>query len=114
MKYALLIYGRGGSTGGRASREMPADIAAVLERPEVTGYMRLEATEAATTVSGEPRRTLLTDGPFIDSKEFIGGLIFVEAADLDGALVVANDLQELGHTAAIEVRPVFEQELGGA
>ena len=41
-------------------------------------------------------------------------MILIEADDLDGALAVAAELQELDITAAIEVRPVLEQELGGA
>ncbi len=114
MKYALLIYSREAPSGGRPSRAMPPGVAAVLARPEVTGYARLEATEAATTVRLEDRGTFLTDGPFVDSKEFLGGLIFVEAADLDRALAIAAELQELDITEAIEVRPVFDQELGGA
>lgn len=115
MKYALLAYSRGqeGPEGGGA-RPMPPAIASVLERPEVTGYVRLEPAESATSVGLEGRRTLLTDGPFVDSKEFLGGVILVEAEDLDGALAVAEELQALDVTAAIEVRPVFEQELGGA
>jgi hypothetical protein len=51
---------------------------------------------------------LLTDGPFVDSKEFLGGIILVEAEDLDGALAVAAELQALDVTAGIEVRPVLE------
>ena len=66
---------------------------------------------AATTRAS---RVLLTDGPFVDSKEFLAGLILIEAENLDGALAVAAELQELDITAAIEVRPLFEQELGGA
>lgn len=114
MKYALLIYNREGRSTRRQSREIPAGVAAVLERPEVSGYSRLEPTETATTVTSGPGRILLTDGPFVDSKEFLGGLIFIEADDLDGALAIAAELQELDMTAAIEVRPVFDQELGGA
>ncbi|HVX34395.1 MAG TPA: YciI family protein [Solirubrobacterales bacterium] len=113
MKYALLIYNREGS-GGRSSPEIPAAVAAVLERPEVRGYSRLEASETATTVTSGGGRTLLTDGPFVDSKEYLGGLIFLEAPDLDGALAIATELQEIGITTGIEVRPVFDQELGGA
>ncbi|HEY2054640.1 MAG TPA: YciI family protein [Solirubrobacterales bacterium] len=114
MKYALLAYTSGGSSDGDGSREMPAALTAVLERPEVSGYIRLERPDSATTVTGAPRRTLLTDGPFVDSKEFLGGLILVEADDLDGALAIATELQELSITAGIEVRPMFGQELGGA
>jgi hypothetical protein len=46
-------------------------------------------------VRREQRRALLTDGPFIDSKDFLGGFIVVEAENLDGALAVAEELQEL-------------------
>jgi hypothetical protein len=114
MQYALLAYSARRPTPEGGARDMDPAIAAVLERPEVTGWMRLESPDSATTVRTGGRRTLLTDGPFVDSKEFLGGLILVDADDLDGALAVAAELQELGVTAAIEVRPVFEQELGGA
>ncbi len=114
MKYALLAYSSGPGSGERRTDEIPPAIAAVLERPTVTGWVRLQPAESATTVTLEARRTLLTDGPFVDSKEFLGGLILVDADNLDGALAVATELQELGSTAAIEVRPVLEQELAGA
>jgi hypothetical protein len=113
MKYALLAYSRESSAGPR-TRQINPGIAAVLERPDVTGWLRLQTPESATTVTTDARKTLLTDGPFVDSKEFLAGLILVEADDLDGALAVARELQELDLSAAIEVRPVFEQELGGA
>jgi hypothetical protein len=57
---------------------------------------------------------LLTDGPFVDSKDFFGGFIIVEAENLDGALAVAGELQELQGAGAIEVRPVREEPLIGA
>ena len=114
MKYALLAYSRGETDGEPRTREMQPAIAAVLDRPTVTGWVRLQPAASATTVRLEARKTLLTDGPFVDSKEFLGGLILIEAENLDGALAVAAELQELATTAAIEVRPVFEQELGGA
>jgi hypothetical protein len=114
MKYALLAYSRGDASGELRPREMHPGVAAVLERPNVSGWLRLQSAESATTVRLEARKTLLTDGPFVDSKEFLGGVIVIEADNLDGALAVAAELQELDVTAAIEVRPVFEQELGGA
>lgn len=114
MKYALLAYSRGGTHGEPGPREMQPDVAAVLDRPNVTGWVRLQPAESATTIRLEARKTLLTDGPFVDSKEFLGGLILIEADNLDGALAFAAELQELDITAAIEIRPVFEQELGGA
>ena len=80
----------------------------------MTGWLRLQNVESATTLRHERGRTLLTDGPFVDSKDFLGGLILVEAENLDGALAVAGELQELRRSGAIEVRPVLEEELVGA
>lgn len=114
MKYALLNYTKAETAGESRPREMHPAVAAVLERPDVTGWVRLRPVESATTLSLESRKVLLTDGPFVDSKEFLAGLILVEAENLDGALAIAAELQQLDVTAAIEVRPVLEQELGGA
>ena len=114
MKYALLNYSKGEASGERAPRDIHPGIAAVLDRPNVSGWVRLQPGESATTVTLDARTTLLTDGPFVDSKEFLGGFIMIEADNLDDALAVAAELQALDVTAAIEVRPVFEQELGGA
>jgi hypothetical protein len=114
MKYALVIYMKAERTRPRRPGDMPPAIAAVLERPDVTGWVRLQPAESATTLRLESRKVLLTDGPFVDSKEFLGGLIVVEAENLDSALAVASELQELELTTAIEVRPVLEEELRGA
>jgi hypothetical protein len=114
MRYALLNYSKGETDAGRRAGEIHPAIAAALERPKVSGWVRLLPAESATTLTLESRKVLLTDGPFVDSKEFLSGLILVEAEDLDGALALAAELQELDVTAAIEVRPVLEQELGGA
>jgi hypothetical protein len=100
-------------TAGEQQR-INAGIAEVLARPNVTGWLRLQDVEAATTVRHERGRTLLTDGPFVDSKDFLGGFIVVEADNLDGALAVADELQELQGAGAIEVRPVREEPLTGA
>jgi hypothetical protein len=111
MKYALLIYTKSESVGERGPREIPPAVAAVLERPDVIGWVRLQPAESATTVGLESRRVLLTDGPFVDSKEFLAGLILIEAENLDGALAVAAELPEVRGTGAIEIRPVREDDL---
>jgi hypothetical protein len=121
MQYALLVYSpaddadaEDAENTGRAARAVGGSLAALLARPEVTGWARLHAGESATTLRNEGRM-LLTDGPFVDSKEYLAGLILIEAGDLDGALAAAADL--LGETrpgAAIEVRPVIEGRFRGA
>ncbi len=114
MKYVLLNYTKAERAGERGPGEIDPAVAAVLEQSAVSGWVRLHSAGSATTLRLESQRVLLTDGPFVDSKEFLAGLILVEAENLDGALAVASALQELDVTAAIEVRPVLEQELGSA
>ena len=111
MKYALLIYKTGSSRdllSSEAMREagdaMEADIRAL---PNVSAVVRLQGIEAATTVRFDQGRTLLIDGPFIDSKEFLGGLFLLDVANLDEATAIASRLQEHDPSGlAIEVRPV--------
>lgn len=117
MRYALLMYGNVDvreRTSDEERRRLNAAVAEVLERPDVSGWLRLQDAETATTLRHEQRRTLLTDGPFVDSKDFLGGFIVVEAEDLDGALAVAEELQELRGSGACEIRPVNEEPLVGA
>jgi hypothetical protein len=89
-------------------------IAAVLARPYVTGWARLHADESATTMRSGDGGTLLTDGPFIETKEYLAGVIVIEADNLDGALAVARELQETRTGGAIEVRPILEAQFRGA
>jgi hypothetical protein len=68
----------------------------------------LEGIEAATTVDGTQGRVIVTDGPFAESKEWLGGFWILELPDLDAALKVAAE----GSAACrgrVEVRP-FQAE----
>ena len=114
MQYALLAYAPPEDTD-RAARPIPGPLAALLDRPHVTGWARLHAEESATTLRNDDGRVLLTDGPFIDSKEYLAGLILVEADNLDGALAIAEGLlQETRPGTAIEVRPILNGHFGAA
>jgi hypothetical protein len=117
VRYALVIYNDGEALARRSEEEGRRVFSAIdelLAQPPVTGWVRLQALETATTVRSDPSRTLLTDGPFVDSKDYLGGLILVEAENLDGALAVAREFQEIRGMGAIEVRPVAEGPLAGA
>ena len=105
MKYALLAYNQ---SADDQRGPIPADIGAALTRPEVKSWIRLQHVESATTVSSPEGKTLLTDGPFVDSKEYLGGVIVIEAANLDEALEIAADFQRLMRRfGVIEVRPIL-------
>ena len=113
MRYALLAYGNTDVLDRKPEedrRRISVGIAELLARPDVTGWLRLQNVGSATTVRHEHGRSLLTDGPFVDSKDFLGGFIVVEAENLDGALAVAGEFAALS-SGAIEVRPVLEDPL---
>jgi hypothetical protein len=113
MQYALLAYSPPEDTD-RATRPIPGTLAALLAQPDVTGWARLHADESATTLRND-RGMLLTDGPFIDSKEYLAGLILIEADNLDGALAIAGELlKETRPGTAIEVRPILDGRFRGA
>jgi hypothetical protein len=114
MQYALLVYTPSEETD-RATRPVPDALAALLAGPDVTGWVRLHAEESATTLRNGAERMLLTDGPFIDSKEYLAGLILIEAGNLDEALAVAGEqLKQTKPGTAIEVRPILDGRFHGA
>ena len=68
----------------------------------------LEPIEAATTVDATGADVVTTDGPFAETKEYIGGFWVIEAPDLDAALKIAEGASKACRQA-IEVRP-FQSE----
>ena len=73
------------------------------------GGEQLQPADTATTVRVRDGQTLLTDGPFVDAKEHLGGFLLVEAGDLDGALDIAARIPAARMGGAIEVRPLVER-----
>lgn len=69
----------------------------------------LHAPESATVIRVKNGRPMMTDGPYTEGKEHIGGFSIIEAPDLDAALVWANKLAVILSPLAIEVRP-FQSE----
>jgi hypothetical protein len=67
----------------------------------------LESVNAATTVRQRNGKVSVTDGPFAETNEQIGGFILVEARDLNEAIQLASHIPG-GRLGAIEVRPVKE------
>jgi hypothetical protein len=66
----------------------------------------MEEPDAATTVRVEDGKTLVTDGPFAETKEAIGGYLTFEADDLDAAIELASRIPAARMGGAVEVRPV--------
>ncbi len=72
----------------------------------LVGANRLQPTIAATTVRVRAGKTLLTDGPFAETKEQLGGYYLIDVPNLDEALRWAAKLPSSAH-GSIEVRPVW-------
>ena len=104
-KYLILIF------QDEAAAQPPADAVSpryreFMERhaSSLLGGIALENPDTATSIrrndAGEP---IVTDGPFAESKEALGGTFLIEAADLDEALAIAEAVPA---GIGVEVRPV--------
>jgi hypothetical protein len=112
MKYLLQIYPNAAMAEGLSADEENAivdEYLAIEGSPGVIGGEQLQPVETATTVRVQGGQTLLTDGPFVDAKEHLGGYLVVEADELDDALEIAARIPAARMGGAIEVRPVVER-----
>jgi hypothetical protein len=82
---------------------------ALRELPGVLSGEQLQPVETATTVRVQNGETLLTDGPFVDAKEHVGGFIVVDVDDLDAALEIAARIPAARMGGAVEVRPLVKR-----
>jgi len=113
MQYALLFYNPSASEIPAPERE--ARIAAVLadmrlwrEELERAGVfrtsLRLAGVETATSLRGQGGAVLVSDGPFAETKEILGGLVVIDCADLDDAMAWARRCP-IVRIGTVEVRP---------
>jgi hypothetical protein len=70
----------------------------------------LHPTTTATTVRYREGKRLLTDGPFAETREQLGGYSIIEADDLDDAIAIASGFIATSSVATIEVRPIVDFE----
>jgi hypothetical protein len=117
MKYMLLIHQgdaptprseEWGSLSEDEQKAVYADYKAINETPGVSPGMQLQDPETATTVRVQDGRTLVADGPFVETKEALAGYLFFEADDLDAAVELASRIPAARLGGAVEVRPIVE------
>jgi len=113
MKYALLIYGPTNGEGP-SPEEREAELPKWFQYTEALmssgahlGGEALQPTEAATTVRERDGQRLVTDGPFAETKEILGGFYLIDVPDIDAALEWAAKIPNVGY-GSVEVRPVVE------
>ena len=111
MKYALLIYNT------PEARDMPeeqmkalvGEYEAISQSPGVLDGQQLQLPGSATTVRVDNGDALLSDGPFVDAKEYLGGILLLEADNLDEATSLAARIPAARMGGAVEVRPLIER-----
>ena len=109
MQYALMIYAEPGYAEALPEADRAAVLAefsALVDDARCVASAQLQSAETATCVRVTGGRTLMTDGPFADTKEVLGGLILIEAANLDEAIELATRVPVTRFGGIVEVRPV--------
>lgn len=111
MKYVLLFAGTMSEEDRAAHKELADQyertgkwFADHTQAGKIVGGEELKGPETATTVRFKGGKPMVTDGPFVESKEIIGGFAVVDVADLDEALEMAKSWPG----GDVEVRPVVE------
>jgi hypothetical protein len=117
-KYLVLIYGDEQAWDARTPDEQSANHAghgrfASTAGARIVGGEELERSSTATTLRrGSDGGLAVTDGPFLETKEVLGGFYLLQAGDLDEAIALAGQLPELATShSAVEVRPVVERSM---
>ncbi len=119
MKYALLIYDDDSAWVDLAAEdkaklraeEMPRWLALFEELgkadPSVSGH-ELSGRNTAKVVRVRNGERLVTDGPFAETKEVLGGVFHIDLPDLDEAIRLAALIPAAEATGAIEIRPILQ------
>jgi len=118
MKYALLIYGDDSQWVDLADEEKAKLRAGEMPRwgalfeelqkadPNVSGY-ELDGRRTAKVVRVRDGDRIVTDGPFAETKEIVGGAFFIDLPDLDEAIRLAALVPAADH-GSLEIRPVVQ------
>jgi hypothetical protein len=121
MKYAMLLNGEESEFAQMTPEEGEAQLKEVFawfERWGAAGKIadsgvHLQPTSTAKTVRvGADGVPVVTDGPYLELKEVIGGLVVLEADDIDDAVAIAGTWPGMaGNTSSVEVRPIFDHSM---
>ena len=114
MRYLCLIYDDEKAWANmpkKNSDKMNGEYFAYTEGIKKSGHYKageaLQPTQTATTVRVRNGKLSTTDGPYIETKEQLGGYYLIDAKDLNDAIQVASKIPG-ARSGAIEVRPIME------
>ena len=109
MKYLLLICSTEDRLNGeqrmQAWNTYASDLAAA---GKIRGGERLRPAASATTLRLSDGKRLLSDGPYAETKEQLGGFFLVEANNIDEAVELAARMPHLPDGGSVEIRPVWD------
>jgi len=113
MEYMLMAYVQEDGWGKMTAAEQEQGLAAYMAFTEALAKAgalkksgRLQPSSVATTVRLKNGTAQVLDGPYLDSKEQLGGYFFIDVADLDAAIAWAARCPAVGH-GVVEVRPIW-------
>jgi hypothetical protein len=110
-EYLMLIYGDPADAPAPAEQEGQMSkwmfyTQELADSGALRGGNALEPTETATTVRVRDDETILSDGPFAETKEILGGYYLIDVPDLDAALAWAAKMPNITY-GSVEVRPIM-------
>jgi hypothetical protein len=115
MKFMCLVYFEQGAFDGASEAELTrlTDDTIVEDNAlRASGHLLLgqplQGPETAVTIHGGRRAAAQTDGPFLESKEWLGGFTLIEAKDMAEAIALTKESAIMKY-ASIEIRPTLEQ-----
>lgn len=114
MKYALLIqvdadfYARPKDEQNRVHEACGKWHEEIVRSGRAVSATGLQPKETARTVRKREGKAVVTDGPFAETKEVLGGFEIVECRDLEEALALAESFPGLDAGGSVEVRPLVE------
>ncbi|HEY0417513.1 MAG TPA: YciI family protein [Gaiellaceae bacterium] len=114
MNYAVLIYSNEArdtfdSLPEEEQQAIMSEYFTLSDLPVTVGGAQLQPGATATTVRVDGGNTLLTDGPYAETKEVLGGFYLIDVADLDAALEFAAKVPAARLGGLVEVRPLVER-----
>ena len=111
MKYMLLIYGTENSISEEERTQCMIDSSAICHELAAKGQFiaaaPLHPVTTATSVRLRDGKRLITDGPFAETTEQLGGYYVIDVPDLDAAIAVASRLPPV-KKGTVEIRPIYE------
>jgi hypothetical protein len=116
MQYLLMIYSNeqefaalGTDALSAMTQEYTQFTKSIVQAGQLKAADRLKPVSSASTVRVRNGKVLITDGPFAETREQLGGYYLVEAKNLDEALAIAGRIPGARY-GSVEVRPIWTPE----